>query len=245
MVTIDIVDNYFDHYKRIKYDESNLAEPIEWYHTWYDSALELFSLYFQPGDVFFDKFISVDNRGNGFDLYSNFNAIRSAYMVLANRIKSNMKEEGIVKGSDKKKVFVVHGHNNAVKEEVARFLEHLKLSPIILHEQVDRGRTIIEKFEANAEDVDFAVILLTADDKGMANNGDCYNSRARQNVIFEMGYFIGKLSREHVFLLLETGVEEPSDLEGVVYTSLSDNWKIKLFKELQECGYKIDPNDLL
>ena len=90
MVTIDIVDNYFDHYQRIKYDESNLAEPIEWYHTWYDSALELFSLYFQPGNVFFDKFISVDNRGNGFDLYSNFNAIRSAYKVLANRIKSNM-----------------------------------------------------------------------------------------------------------------------------------------------------------
>ena len=139
----------------------------------------------------------------------------------------------------------VDGHNEAVKEKVARFLEHLKLSPVILHEQVDGGRTIIEKFEANAENVDFAVVLLTADDKGKANNGKSYNSRARQNVIFEMGYFVGKLSRGHVFLLLEAGVEEPSDLEGIVYTSLSDNWKIKLFKELQDCGYKIDPNDLL
>ena len=245
MVTIDIVDNYFDHYKRIKYDNSNLADSIELYHTWYDSALEFFSHYFQPGNAFYDKFASVDNSGNGYVLHNNFNSIRSAYIVLANIIKNDMARKDINKSIDKKKVFVVHGHNEAVKEKVARFLEHLKLSPVILHEQVDGGRTIIEKFEANAENVDFAVVLLTADDKGKANNGKSYNSRARQNVIFEMGYFVGKLSRGHVFLLLEAGVEEPSDLEGIVYTSLSDNWKIKLFKELQDCGYKIDPNDLL
>ena len=143
------------------------------------------------------------------------------------------------------KVFIVHGHNEAVKEKVARFVEHLKLRPIILHEQNDRGLTIIEKFESNSSDVNFAIVLLTADDEGKAKTEKDYKSRARQNVIFEMGYFVGMLSRSHVFMLLDEGVEKPSDLDGIVYHSLKDDWKVKLFKELQECGYDIDPNDLL
>lgn len=143
------------------------------------------------------------------------------------------------------KVFIVHGHNEAVKEMVARVVEHLKLKPIILHEQADKGRTIIEKFEANSEDVNFAIVLLTADDSGKANKETDFKQRARQNVIFEMGYFIGMLSRSHVFMLLEEGVEKPSDLDGIVYTSLKEDWKGKLVKELKACGYKIDANDLL
>ena len=143
------------------------------------------------------------------------------------------------------KVFIVHGHNEAVKEKVARFVEHLKLKPIILHEQADKGRTIIEKFEANSEDVNFAIVLLTADDSGKANKETDFKQRARQNVIFERGYFIGMLSRSHVFMLLEEGVEKPSDLDGIVYTSLSEDWKSKLFKELKACGYKLDANNLL
>ena len=132
-----------------------------------------------------------------------------------------------------------------VKLEVARFVEHLKLDPIILHEQADRGQTIIEKFETNSSDVNFAIVLLTADDEGKANVEADYKKRARQNVIFEMGYFVGKLSRSHVFLLLDDGVEKPSDLDGIVYTPLKGEWKTKLFKELQACGYKVDPKDLL
>lgn len=143
------------------------------------------------------------------------------------------------------RVFIVHGHNDAVKEKVARFVEHLKLKPIILHEQVDKGRTIIEKFEANSEDVNFAIVLLTADDEGKANKETDFKKRARQNVIFEMGYFIGTLSRSHVFMLLEEDVEKPSDLDGIVYTSLSEDWRTKLFKELQACEYQVDPKDLL
>lgn len=143
------------------------------------------------------------------------------------------------------KVFIVHGHNEAVKEKVARFIEHLKLEPIILHEQTDQGRTIIEKFEANSADVNFAIVLLTADDEGKAKKETDYKERARQNVIFEMGYFVGLLSRSHVFMLLDEGVEKPSDLDGIVYTSLNEDWKTKLFKELQACGYNVDPKDLV
>lgn len=154
-------------------------------------------------------------------------------------------EKKIRKSDATDKVFIVHGHNEAVKEKVARFVEHLKLKPIILHEQADKGRTIIEKFEANSEDVNFAIVLLTADDSGKANKETNFKQRARQNVIFEMGYFIGMLSRSHVFMLLEEGVEKPSDLDGIVYTSLSEDWKSKLFKELTACGYKLDANDLV
>ena len=143
------------------------------------------------------------------------------------------------------KVFIVHGHNEAVKEKVARFVEHLKLEPIILHEQPDQGRTIIEKFEVNSAEVNFAIVLLTADDEGKAKKETDFKERARQNVIFEMGYFVGLISRSHVMFLLEEGVEKPSDLDGIVYTSLKDDWKTKLFKGLQACGYNVDPKDLV
>lgn len=88
MVTIDIVDNYFSHYKLINYDDANLTDAIDLYHTWYDSALELFSKYFKQGDKFFDLFTSIDNSGNGFLLHNNFSKIRSAYIVLSNTLKN-------------------------------------------------------------------------------------------------------------------------------------------------------------
>lgn len=140
---------------------------------------------------------------------------------------------------DSKKVFVVHGHNEIVKQTVARTLENLGLTPIILAEQADKGRTVIEKFEIEGNDVGFAVVLLTADDKGRKNKARTMQSRARQNVVFEMGYFMALLGRERVFLLLQEGVEEPSDLKGIVYTPLDKDgaWRYKLVKELREQGY--------
>ncbi len=114
-----------------------------------------------------------------------------------------------------RKVFIIHGHDNGTKEEVARFLSKISLEPVILHEQPDRGRTIIEKFEDYA-DVSFAVALLTPDDIGAAKREpDTMRDRARQNVIFEFGYFIGKLSRAGACALVKDGVEIPSDYSGV------------------------------
>lgn len=97
------------------------------------------------------------------------------------------------------KIFIVHGHNNQIKSEVARVLEKLNLDPIILHEQADNGMTIIEKFEQHSNDVNFAIILLTADDFGNVKTEENTKPRARQNVIFEMGYFYAKLGRKNVF----------------------------------------------
>jgi predicted nucleotide-binding protein len=128
--------------------------------------------------------------------------------------------------------FLIHGHNQELKLEVARFLENdLKRKVIILHEQPSKGKTIIEKFESYS-DVDFAVALWTADDIGNKKINDGLNKRARQNVVFETGFFIGKIGRENVIILYEDGVEFPSDYSGVIFIPLIGNWKDELRKEI-------------
>ena len=141
-------------------------------------------------------------------------------------------------------VFVVHGKDDGAKETVARFLSKLELKPIILHEQANQGRTIVEKFEEYA-DVGFAVVLLTPDDTcRSAGDSDTPKFRARQNVILELGFFLGKLGRPRTFALLKGDVEIPSDYDGVIYTPLDeeDAWRMKLVKELKEAGLDVDAN---
>lgn len=139
-----------------------------------------------------------------------------------------------------RRVFLVHGHDGEVREAVARFLERLNFEVVILHEKANRGRTIIEKFEENA-DVGFAIVLLTPDDFGGPAGGDAA-ARARQNVILELGYFIGKLGRDRVMALKRGDLEVPSDILGVVYTPYDEAgaWKIALMKELTAAEYDID-----
>lgn len=141
------------------------------------------------------------------------------------------------------KVFIVHGHDGELKQAVARIVEKQGVEAIILSEQVNNGRTIIEKFEEYS-DVDGAICLLTEDDCGKANNKQSYLPRARQNVIFETGFFMGKLGRNRVVILAENNVEIPSDLSGVVYTNVN-NWELELLKELKGMGYKVDLNKLI
>lgn len=145
-----------------------------------------------------------------------------------------------------RKVFIVHGHDEAAKEKVARFLTQLELEPIILHEQVSRNRTIIEKFEANSREVGFAVVLLTPDDEG-CERGGAHRPRARQNVVFELGYFVGRLGRERVCALMRGEVEVPSDLHGVVYVPFDEanSWKQTLGGELEAAGFTVDWNKVM
>jgi predicted nucleotide-binding protein len=147
---------------------------------------------------------------------------------------------------DLSKVFIVHGHDDAVRETVARYIERLGLEAIILHERANKGRTIITKFRDESIGVGFAVALMSPDDLGKAKDEAELKPRARQNVVFELAYFIGKLGPERVAALVKGDIERPSDFDGVVYISLDDgNWKIELGRELQAAGYVIDWNKVM
>lgn len=145
--------------------------------------------------------------------------------------------------ADKTKVFIVHGHDEGPRESVARFLERMGLQPVILHEQASRGMTIPEKLIAHG-DVGFAVVLLTPDDLGRAKSTTEDRPRARQNVILELGYFVGRLGRDKVCALLKGGIEMPSDYVGTVYINWdsANAWKLELTKELRAAGYDLDLN---
>ena len=137
-------------------------------------------------------------------------------------------------------VFLIHGRDPGTRDTVARFLETLGLEPVILQEQPDQGRTIIEKFEQHAQ-CDFAVALFTPDDVGgLAEDG--LRSRVRQNVVFELGYFIGKFSRDRVRVLVKGAPEIPSDYSGVLYIQLdeAEGWKLALGRELRDSGFEIE-----
>ncbi|MDD5303844.1 MAG: nucleotide-binding protein [Elusimicrobia bacterium] len=143
-----------------------------------------------------------------------------------------------------KNIFIIHGRDDGTKETVARFIATLGLTPIILHEQSNQGQTIIEKFERHAR-VGFAVALLTPDDVGgLAEKKTDLTPRARQNVIFEFGYFVGALGRRNVCALTRGNVEIPSDYAGVVYIPFdaAGAWKMNLVRELKASGYEVDAN---
>lgn len=142
------------------------------------------------------------------------------------------------------KVFIVHGRDEGIKQTTARFLEKLGLKPLILHEQPNKGQTIIEKFE-DYSSVAYAVVLLTPDDLGKQNpDSSALSPRARQNVVFELGFFLGKLGRERVCSLYKEGIEIPSNYGGVAYIPFDEAgaWKLSLARELKEAGLDIDLN---
>lgn len=147
--------------------------------------------------------------------------------------------------SQPRKVFVVHGHDEGAREAVARFLGQIGFQEIILHEQANQGRTVIEKVVAHG-DVGFAVVLLTPDDEG-CKKGETPKPRARQNVVLELGYFLGRLGRERVCALKRGDVEIPSDFDGVVYEPFdaSGGWRQALGRELEAAGFDIDWNKVM
>lgn len=140
------------------------------------------------------------------------------------------------------KVFLVHGHDEGALHEVARFLERLAQDVIVLREQPNQGRTIIEKFE-DYSDVGFAIVLLTPDDRGGPANG-ALRPRARQNVVLELGYFLGRLGRMRVCALHRGDVEIPSDYTGVIYIPIDQGggWRLLLARELKAAGLPVDMN---
>ena len=146
-----------------------------------------------------------------------------------------------------KPVFIVHGHDHETRDDVSKFVSNWGLTTTILDKQPNKGRTIIEKFEDCADEADFAIVLMTPDDVGASgkNRADL-KPRARQNVIFELGYFFGSIGRKRVCILYKGNLELPSDTQGVVYVRMDDNgeWKQSILREMESVGLFIDANKI-
>lgn len=138
--------------------------------------------------------------------------------------------------NDRPAIFIVHGHDDTLKSEIARVIERLGFEAVILHEQANRGKTIIEKLELEIDRVKYGIVLYTADDDGADGQ-----RRARQNVVFEHGFLIGRLGRERVCVIMDDNIEKPSDNDGLVYISRVD-WKDPLLNELKAVGLDVDKN---
>lgn len=182
--------------------------------------------------------------GRATDVTDDFIEGAIGYKKVLAEIKSHThkSEEG-----EPNRVFIVHGHDESAQNKAARFVEKLGFEAIILHEKASSGRTIIEKIE-HYSDVGFAIVLYTADDVGnVKSEPDNLNVRARQNVVFEHGYLIGKLGRQNVSALVDGKLELPNDISGVVYISLDEGstWQLQLAKEMKQSGYRIDMNKLI
>lgn len=172
--------------------------------------------------------------------------INEAKLKIQKQKKDNKKEKKSSSNLDSlSKVFIVHGHDDLAKIEVARFVEKLGLGAIILSEQPNEGRTIIEKIE-NFADVGFAIVLYTPCDEGKAIESSDLKKRARQNVVFEHGFFIGHLGRSRVHALKKGDIELPNDISGVVYTPMDEAkaWQFAVAKEMRKIDPSIDLNKL-
>lgn len=161
-------------------------------------------------------------------------------------VLNNGKPEPKVIMPKSNKVFIVHGQDVAARETIARFIEQLGFDAVILHEQANRGGTIIEKIEAN-RDVGFAIVLLTPDDEGRRIGDSDLAPRVRQNVLLELGYFMAYLGRPNICALRRGDVDIPSDFAGVVWTDLdtAGAWKTSLGRELAAAGYSLDWNKVM
>ena len=139
-------------------------------------------------------------------------------------------------------VFIVHGHDEALKYKISNLLRKIGLEPIILHEQTNSCITIIEKIEKHGAEAGAAIILFTPDDTGKANKETDYKNRARQNVVFEAGFFIGLLGRERTMIIKsDDSIELPGDLSGVVYSNSNE---FAIARELRNMGFNVDMNEI-
>lgn len=198
------------------------------------------------GEKIAKVFKDVDNKIHRLD-----SIIERLELIPLNRPAQNSSADGQEELSSQqrtKKVFVVHGRDDVAKTSLEVFLHEIGLEPIVLHRQADEGMTIIEKFEKHS-DVDYAFILLTPDEiaylseeESKPDNDRQKELRARPNVIFEFGYFVGKLGRSRVCCLYTGNVSLPSDVSGMIYKKYENSIEeaaYSIIKDLKASGYVI------
>lgn len=232
-----------------------------WY-TWRDYVEELLRAVFttdEPSKEFAASTRFVYSLGGPPDLREDIDEFRSDIGTHVRRLESIIQrlplydapaDSSTSAGSPKtrtnpassRRVFIVHGRDRGPVDAAARLLRDQGLEAVILDEQPNRGRTIIEKFEQHT-DVAYAVAILSPDDEGGLAGGSM-RPRARQNVILELGFFVGKLGRHRVAALVDQTVEIPSDIDGVVFIPLDEGrqWRFRLAQEMRDAALDIDLN---
>lgn len=261
LVLLELLKEKVDAYVPLMYKGTDEGEVL---HE------EICRIYGQVADVYTtatgNKSIVIDSPKHGGGTYANFfeagflsgrtfhtHQGKTELLTVLGKVKMWIEAESKVKlevgpKASGNKVFLVHGHNQSVLQTCARFIEKLDLPLTILSEEANKGRTIFQKF-VDHSDAGFAVVLLTADDRGgrVGQSETGQSLRARQNVIFELGFFIGKLGVDKVCALYEEGVEIPSDYHGVAFVPLDERqaWKFELAKEMKAAGLPVDLNKVL
>lgn len=253
-------------YNRSVQTEADFAKNKEDYYSWSDYNSEYLKQSFNKVNNEYKK--SYDDVGSFFfgviggrtspaqelkdfkekinNKVGNLKKLRAKTDLLKTRLAENVVSKTDNFQLDKSQVFIVHGHDETAKTKAARFIEKLGLKPIILHEQASGSKTVIEKIEAYSN-VGFGIVLYTPCDIGSKNEENPnLKNRARQNVVFEHGFLIGKIGRENVCALVKGEIETPNDISGVVYVKMDDEeaWHLKIARELRNSGYKIDMNKL-
>ena len=246
VVTVELVKELEQAYLKAYKESSPVASgTLEAFKVWYGHACTLFSRYFTTDDDNYSAFLNEYPEGKPYDYKDFFWKVYRHYLILLdkiNRIENDVdKRKAIVRSNE---VFIVHGHDLSMRDTVESFLKGIGLEPVILANQSNEGRTLIEKFEQRTLKIDYAVVLLSdQEDVGRAKTETALQPRARQNVILELGYFIGKLGRSRVCVLKKGTVEPPSDIHGFVsidYEQTSSDWQKRLVVELQAAGYSVE-----
>lgn len=248
---------------RVEYDETAQNEFFAKFNRWHDRNKEIYRSSFEaPNSVYFHDYES--QIWPHIVIEDIIKIYKEDIARLINQMQTDLEridllrciapQPVLAKGSvstridlkEKKRVFVVHGHDTNVRNEVELFVRSIGYEPIILCKRADMGDTIIQKIEREAKDVCYAIVIYTSCDLGKDKNEADLKPRARQNVVFEHGFMCAHLGRKHVCALLENGVEQPGDLKGVIYKPLDEAgaWKYQIADEMKAVGLDVDKNKI-
>ena len=240
--------DYLDEYNNIDKNNTNLGSISEYkgykhIRNEEDSVMDWMWVYGRKEEIDLSKEIIGEKTALLDSILEQLNFIPEAVGVIVKQPSAPQKLT-VSQPKLSEDVFIVHGHDEAAKQSVARFVGDLGFNAVILDEQANMGKVVVEKFEHNARNAGFAIILMTPDDVSIdRDNSDNLLLRARQNVILELGYFWGALGRDRVMILRGKDVEMPSDFAGVVYEPLEGKaWRSAVAQELKAAGFSIDMN---
>ncbi|OAI56165.1 hypothetical protein AYO48_00045 [Gaiella sp. SCGC AG-212-M14] len=255
--------------REIQDDFDDLAAAQSDYYTWSEYNAEFLKRRFTTPKVadeysaFYGGFVGGgprslemrvrEYRGNVQDMLRRLDSVKQRIPLFEESPHVHASREPEAKKDARKKaaiesIFIVHGHDDALKLAVHGFVREItEVEVVILADKPNRGRTLLEKFEAVGSGAGYAIVLLTKDDLGRAKDKTADQPRARQNVVWEFGFFAGAIGRSHVAVIYEEGVELPSDLHGLVYIpyDAGGGWRLKLARELKDVGVNIDTSKLI